>query len=124
MKRYVFHLQGDSTGNPNEYIQALRLATDPKNQPVLVHCGAGTERTGLFCLLYKNQVQGVPLEEGFKEAQSFGHDPRRTPQVRQMMEKYAAPILDHMRNGGQINEGAVQPLPDPVPCPPLGKAGT
>src|SRR5689334_6639670 len=25
IKRYVFHLQGDSTGNPNEYVQALRL---------------------------------------------------------------------------------------------------
>lgn len=119
MKRYVFHLQGDSTGNANEYIQALRLAADPANQPVLVHCGAGTERTGLFCLLYKNQFQGVPLEEGFKEAQTFGHDPRRTPQMHEMMVKYAAPILEHLRTGGQINDGVVTPLPEPKPAAPL-----
>ncbi len=122
IKRYVFHLQGDSTGNPNEYIQALRLAADPANQPVLVHCGAGTERTGLLCLLYKNEFQHVPLEEGFKEAQAYGHNPSRTPQMHEMMEKYAAPILEHFRRGGQISEGAVKPLPDPRPGSPLDKA--
>lgn len=121
IKRYVFRLNGDSTGNPNEYIQALRLATDPANQPVLVHCGAGTERTGLLCLLYKNEVLGVPLEEGFKEAQTYGHNPHRTPQMHEMMDTYAAPILDRFRHGGQITDGAVKPVPEPEPGSPLDK---
>ncbi len=118
VKRYVMSLYGDSTGNPNYYIQAIRLASDPANQPVLVHCGAGTERTGLFCILYRSFAQGVPMEEGFREAQSYGHNAQRTPQVRQMMERYGAEILTHVRDGGQIESPESPVLPDPVPAPP------
>lgn len=113
--RYVFRLYGDSSGNPNEYIQALRLASDPANQPVLIHCGAGTERTGFTCMLYKKHHFGTPLEEGLREAQSVGHNPRRTPKLRQMLDTWANPILFHLREGGQI-EGPNSPImPDPVP---------
>jgi protein tyrosine/serine phosphatase len=119
IKRYVMYLYGDSTGNPNYYIQALRLASDPANQPVLVHCGAGTERTGLFSLLYRAEHLHVPVEEGFKEAQAYGHNAKRTPQVRQMMDTYARAILDHYEHGGQISDGQIKPLPDPVPGSPL-----
>jgi protein tyrosine/serine phosphatase len=122
IKRYVFALNGDSTGNPNAYIQALRLASDPANQPVLVHCGAGTERTGFFCMLYKNANMGVPLEEGFEEAQAFGHNPRRTPQVKQMWYQYAKAILDHYKRGGQISDDRYKPLPEPVPGSPIDHA--
>jgi protein tyrosine/serine phosphatase len=117
VKRYVFRLFGDATGNPNAYIQALRLAADPAHQPVLVHCGAGTERTGLFCILYKHLHLGTPLEEGFTEATTYGHNPRRTPQMRQMMDTWSGPILEHARQGGQIDTAEFDPLPDPVPGP-------
>lgn len=113
--RYVFHLYGDSSGNPNEYIQALRLASDPANQPVLIHCGAGTERTGFACLLYKAHHFGTPIDEGFREAQSVGHNPRRTPMLRTMIDKWVNPILVHLREGGQIQSTDFPTLPDPVP---------
>jgi len=121
MKRYVMNLYGDSTGNPNYYIQALRLASDPANQPVLVHCGAGTERTGLFCILYKNEHLGTPLDEGFKEAQAYGHNPVRTPQLIEMMQTYSSSILDHYRRGGQIESDQIKALPEPVPGSPLDR---
>ena len=116
VKRYVMKLYGDSTGNPNYYIQALRIASDPANQPVLIHCGAGTERTGLACLLYKHMHLGVPLEEGFKEAVMYGHRPRRTPQMHDMMDRYSAEIIRHVREGGQIAGPEAPALPEPVPA--------
>jgi protein tyrosine/serine phosphatase len=117
--RYVFRLYGDATGNPNAYIQALRLASDPAKQPVLVHCGAGTERTGLFCILYKNLHLGTPIEEGFAEAVSYGHNPRRTPQMRQVMDNDRDQILDHVKRGGQIEAIDIPMLPEPVAGSPL-----
>jgi len=119
LNRYVFRLYGDATGNPNSYIQALRLASDPANQPVLVHCGAGTERTGLFSILYKNLHLGTPLDEAFAEAVRYGHNPRRTPQMRQVMDAFTTSILDHVRRGGQIVTGDITPLPEPVAGSPL-----
>jgi protein tyrosine/serine phosphatase len=117
--RYVFRLYGDATGNPNAYIQALRLASDPANQPVLVHCGAGTERTGLFCILYKNLHRGTPLEEGFAEAMAYGHSPRRTPQMKLVMDAFALRILEHVRRGDQIETAEIPKLDEPHPGSPL-----
>lgn len=117
VKRYVMRLYGDATGNPNYYIQALRLASDPANQPVLIHCGAGTERTGLTCILYKHLHMGTPLEEGFSEAKSYGHNPRRTPEMRLMMERYAETVLRHVREGGLIEAPDAPALPEPAPAP-------
>ena len=33
VKRYQMFLYGDATGNPNYYLQALRIMSDPANQP-------------------------------------------------------------------------------------------
>lgn len=75
--RYRLELSGDGTGNPNCYLYALRLATDDKNQPVLIHCGAGTERTGIAVVLYRMLIDGWTREEAMAEAVAAGHDPDR-----------------------------------------------
>ena len=36
----------DGRANPNGYLTVLRILADPANQPALVHCAGGTERTG------------------------------------------------------------------------------
>lgn len=118
-KRFVLPLFGDSTGNPNYYIQALRLAIDPANQPVLIHCGAGTERTGLLCILYKNMQKGVSFEDGLAEAIRYGHNPTKTPELKQMLAKYGEAIIDHVRRGGQIDTPGIPALADPLPGSPL-----
>ena len=75
--RYRLELSGDGTGNPNCYLYALRLAMDEKNQPVLIHCGAGTERTGVAVALYRMLIEGWTREEAMAEAVEAGHDPDR-----------------------------------------------
>ena len=78
--RYRLELFGDGTGNPNCYVYALRLATDEEHQPVLIHCGAGTERTGVAVALYRMLVEGWTREEAMAEAEAAGHDPDRNTQ--------------------------------------------
>ena len=106
------HLEGDATGNPNYYAQALRLMMDPAKQPVLVHCGAGSERTGCVVILYNNLVHGTPLDEGLKGAEDYKHNPRRNPHLARVVEKWAQPILQAYRQGGPV--AGAEPLPEPV----------
>lgn len=118
LTRYVMDLEGDATGNPNYYAQALRLMTDPANQPVLVHCGAGSERTGCAVILYDNLVHGTPLDEGLKAAQEHKHNPRRNPHLARVVEKWAQPILEAYRQGGPV--AGAEPLPEPMPVAAAG----
>jgi protein-tyrosine phosphatase family protein len=119
MTRFVFDLEGDATGNPNYYVQALRIMNDPARQPVLVHCGAGSERTGCVAILYNNEKHGTPLNEGLRGAREFRHDPRRNPHLEETVNAWAGPILKAYREGGTIP--GTEPLPEPEPAGVAGK---
>ncbi|MHC4908364.1 MAG: fused DSP-PTPase phosphatase/NAD kinase-like protein [Planctomycetota bacterium] len=76
VERHVFDLIGDGTGDPNGYAAVVQLMADPANQPVLVHCAAGAQRTATSVLLYHHLVEGVPLTESYPEMFDYGHKPK------------------------------------------------
>ena len=41
-----------------EVVRFLQIVTDPKRQPVLVHCQHGSDRTGTMCAIYRIAVEG------------------------------------------------------------------
>jgi protein tyrosine/serine phosphatase len=120
--RYRFQLIGNATGNPNWYVHTLRLMTDPARQPVLVHCGAGSERTGCAVILYNTLVHGASIADGLRDSRNYKHDPARNPRLEEVLAKYADSILDAVRNGGQVP--GVEPIPEPAPVssPPAATA--
>ncbi len=73
--RFEFRQRGDGTGDPNGYVEAVRIIADPANQPVIVHCAAGSERTSTTVMLYRYLEQGVPISESYAEAIAHDHDP-------------------------------------------------
>ncbi len=101
-ERHVFQLIGDATGDPNDYADALRLVLDPANHPVLVHCGAGTERTGCLIAMYRMHAEGMSLDEAYAEAERAGHSGSRNPHLRQVLEAWSGPILESLRTGEPI----------------------
>lgn len=109
VRRYVAALEGDSRGNPNWYVWALRIAMDPANQPVLVHCGAGSERTGCIVTLYNNIQHGTSISEGYQLASNYGHDPDKNPHLRQTLESYGESIVRGAREGRWLS--FVEPVP-------------
>jgi protein tyrosine/serine phosphatase len=111
--RYRFDLYGDATGNPNYYVQALRLMNDPQNQPILVHCGAGAERTGCAVILYRHIIEGKPIDEAYDEARRHRHDPDRNPRLREVLDQWGPKIKDAFLSGGQIP--GTEPAPEPRP---------
>jgi protein tyrosine phosphatase (PTP) superfamily phosphohydrolase (DUF442 family) len=50
-----------------DVVRFLRIVTNPKGAPVLVHCQHGADRTGAMCAIYRVAVQGWSKEEALKE---------------------------------------------------------
>ncbi len=53
-------------------VKFLKLVTDPANQPVLVHCQHGADRTGTMCAVYRMAVQGWTREQAVQEMTEGG----------------------------------------------------
>jgi protein tyrosine phosphatase (PTP) superfamily phosphohydrolase (DUF442 family) len=55
-----------------DVVRFLRIVTDPKNQPVFVHCEHGADRTGMMTAIYRVAFQGWTKEQAVDEMQHGG----------------------------------------------------
>lgn len=53
-----------------KFVDVMR---DPGNYPVLVHCFAGTHRTGAYCAVYRMEFEGWGNERAIEELKSQGY---------------------------------------------------
>ena len=62
------------TWHPEEedVVKFLKIVAAPSNQPVLVHCQHGADRTGTMCAVYRVAVQGWTKEAAIKEMTDGG----------------------------------------------------
>jgi tyrosine-protein phosphatase SIW14 len=104
VRRVRFNLLGDGTGDPNEYVQALRLMTDPANQPVLVQCGAGAQRTSVACALYEHITKDVVIEAALKKAEAHRFDPKKDQPAIEYLREWSDKIERAYREGGTIEK--------------------
>jgi len=72
-----FHLpmDGDAKVDPNTVNRWLEIAEAPENHPILIHCKAGVDRTGLLAAAYRIRVQRWSPQKALDEATSEGIDP-------------------------------------------------
>lgn len=117
IQRIVLPLEGDGTGNPNAYVQALRIMADPTRQPVLVHCSAGAQRTGAAAKLYGQIVQNADEAKLAKDLRTFGHDPRRNTRLAPFLADWTDKIRVAFRGNTTI-EGFPSMTPVAPPPPP------
>jgi protein tyrosine/serine phosphatase len=58
----------------DEYVQKfLAIVTDPRFQPVLIHCFAGIHRTGADCAAYRMEVQHWDNPQAIAEVKACGY---------------------------------------------------
>lgn len=98
IQRYKFNLLGDSTGNPNEYLAALRLALNPANQPVLIHCATGAQRTSCAIALFRMAAQGYTVDQALAESEQFDAKTK----VSEVTRAIAPKVLQALKDGGPI----------------------
>jgi protein tyrosine phosphatase (PTP) superfamily phosphohydrolase (DUF442 family) len=55
-----------------DVVTFLKIVSDPKNQPVLVHCQHGADRTGTMVAIFRMYAQGWALNEALQELPRFG----------------------------------------------------
>lgn len=55
-----------------DVVRFLKIATDPKRAPVLVHCQHGADRTGALIAVYRIAVQGWSKAEAIREMTQGG----------------------------------------------------
>lgn len=55
-----------------EAVRFLKIVTDPKRAPVLVHCQHGADRTGTMIAVYRIAVQGWSKAEAIREMTQGG----------------------------------------------------
>ncbi|MDX2115268.1 MAG: tyrosine-protein phosphatase [Planctomycetota bacterium] len=106
LSRVRFHgLKGDGTGDPEVYLEVLRLLRDEERAPVVVHCAAGADRTGALVMLYRSIEQGRPLEDCIEEARTHRHNPVKNPRMLAFVRQHAAAIASALKLGGPLPGG-------------------
>ncbi|MBW3542329.1 MAG: dual specificity protein phosphatase family protein, partial [Planctomycetes bacterium] len=72
-----FKLDGDGTGDLDSYADALELMHTCREQgrPVLVHCGAGAQRTGGLIAAWRMLIERRPAAEAWDEMREYGWRP-------------------------------------------------
>ncbi|MGQ0633017.1 MAG: tyrosine-protein phosphatase [Planctomycetaceae bacterium] len=106
-------LNSDGTGDVVVYAAAVKALVDAQRagEPALVHCAAGTQRTGGVVALYRLFVQHKPPEEVFAEMQRYKYDAKRSP-------KLLAYLNEHMPELAQelVCNGAIDRVPETLPA--------
>lgn len=78
----------DTPPTPEQIVKFLAVATDPRRQPVLVHCEMGVIRTGMMVAVYDISVLKRANERVFSDLPWFGHTFERRPAVKEFILGY------------------------------------
>jgi uncharacterized protein (TIGR01244 family) len=70
---------------PEQVTEFLEIVNKPANQPVLVHCWHGTNRTGVLMAIYRIKEQGWPFQKALDEMVSYSFD-LESPQYKSMVD--------------------------------------
>jgi protein tyrosine phosphatase (PTP) superfamily phosphohydrolase (DUF442 family) len=85
----------------DEYVvNFLKLVTNPKYQPVFVHCQHGADRTGTMCAIYRTAVEGWSMSDAMSEMHNFGFHT-----IWSNLKKYLESI-DPKKVMGEVNKAA------------------
>jgi protein tyrosine phosphatase (PTP) superfamily phosphohydrolase (DUF442 family) len=108
----VFGLDGSGLGDIARYVDALRalLAARDAESTVLVHCSAGSQRTGGLFAYYRLLMQGWDRAAVWDEYMRYRW---RRPQTMRLPDYINA----HMRHVAEalVADGRIDAVPDPLP---------
>jgi protein tyrosine/serine phosphatase len=84
-------ISADSEKNPRAVERFWELVDDPSARPILVHCEAGVDRTGVLSYLYRIHRQGWTAEAAHREMMELGASKRRVDPILEQVGEMAPP---------------------------------
>ncbi len=112
VEHHFYPLSGDGTGPIERYADALTtiVETQRASKPVLIHCSAGTQRTGAAVAFYRMLVERKPASEAYEELSRYDWDPKKDT----ILIVY---INDHIAELAQMlqSRGVIEQVPTPLP---------
>ena len=107
-----FPMAGDGVGTVESYTAAIAAMhrADQDGQRVLIHCHAGTQRTGGVVSGYRLLVQGRPAAEVYREARRYDWDPYDDVAWPRFLNGHMAQIAASL-----VAEGVISAVPQPLP---------
>lgn len=66
----------------------LAVMENPANQPVLIHCRAGKDRTGMMTALYKIKNTDAKFHDIYREMLMFGYDHTGIPNLMKTIRRW------------------------------------
>jgi uncharacterized protein (TIGR01244 family) len=74
--------------NSDQIQQFLRIAANPADQPVLVHCAQGVRRTGMFVAAFQESQLHWSPDQTKAAIRSFGHGPGTVENIDAFIDHY------------------------------------
>ncbi|HMN94962.1 MAG TPA: tyrosine-protein phosphatase [Phycisphaerales bacterium] len=107
----LFPLIGDGTGEIEQYAQAIArmVAARQAGETVLVHCSAGTYRTGGVVAMYRVLVEGASVEEARAEMIRYNWKPKN-PTLPRYLNANMRTLAERL-----VELGVLERVPDPLP---------
>ena len=105
-------MPGDGGGTPDQYAEIVAWIHDSAQQniPTLLHCHAGTQRTGGTVAAYRLLVQGRAPDPVFNEARGHEWDPQDDRAWPEFLNQNMAAIA-----AGMAERGEIDTVPEPLP---------
>lgn len=93
-----YPLLGNGTGDTASYLGALSKVNEElgDGRQVLVHCAAGTQRTGGFSFLYRTLVLGDTPETAYEEMTRMDFDPVDNPDLLPYLWEITPEVANHL----------------------------
>jgi hypothetical protein len=111
----VLDLKGDGTGDLGQYIAALERMhrAEREKTPLLIHCAAGSQRTGGVVAFYRLLVQGKSPERVRDELEAYDWDPAEDTPLRDYINENIGEVARRL-----IECGIIERVPEPLPVLP------
>ncbi|MBS0261175.1 MAG: dual specificity protein phosphatase family protein [Planctomycetes bacterium] len=108
----LYPLDSDGTGDVHIYAQAVAAVADAERegQPVLVHCYAGSQRTGGVVALYRLLVQHWSPDDVLAEMRHYKYDPHESPRLIEYLNRHVGEIASDL-----VAQGTIESVPEPLP---------
>lgn len=112
IERRLCPLDSDGTGDVHIYAQAVAAVAEAARlgKPVLVHCAAGSQRTGGVVAFYRLLVQGKSPEFVLAEMKKYKYDPKASPKLLEYVNAHIGEIAEEL-----VRDGTIARVPRPLP---------